>query len=355
MNTRKTLAYFHLRDDGKRRFGEERPGMYGRDATRHISVSLSEYGKTVSMKKESFTSFHSNRSDKKNRSLLYDHIMKTAILFIFMFRMFTVSAQAETPYPELVREDVYKTVDTVRLKITVYYPETVENKAYPALVFFFGGGWNGGNIKQFEQHSEYFAERGMICVLVDYRVRSRHGTTPFTSLEDAKSAIRFLRANAGKFHIDPDKIVASGGSAGGHLAAATAVIEKYNDENDDLNVNARPNALILFNPVIDNGPGGYGYERIGEEYIYFSPLHNLRAGAPPTVFFLGTNDGLIPVETAQYYRKVMERTGSRCDLHLYEGQGHGFFNVAKSAENFRKTIEQADEFLISIGFLSPSR
>ena len=190
----------------------------------------------------------------------------------------------------------------------------------------------------------------MICFIADYRVKSRQQTTPFESLKDAKSAIRFIRGNAEKYNIDTSKIVASGGSAGGHLAAATALIEDYNENTDDLSISCLPNALVLFNPVIDNGPGGYGYSRIGEAYKNFSPLHNVKEGAPPTIFFLGTNDRLIPVETAKYYQTVMEKVKSRCDLHLYEGQGHGFFNY-KNFEYYKKTVAETDKFLQSIGYL----
>ena len=247
---------------------------------------------------------------------------------------------------------VYKTIDTTSLTLEIFYPKKIEKtKEYPAMIFFFGGGWTSGTTKQFEPHAKYFSERGLVCVLADYRVKSRQNSTPFQSLEDAKSAIRYLRINAAKLHIDPNKIIASGGSAGGYLAAATATIEKYNDTNDDLSVSCIPNALVLFNPVIDNGPGGYGYERVGEEYLYFSPLHNLHTGVPPTIFFLGTNDKLIPVETAQYYKKVMEITGSRCDLHLYEGQPHGFFN-SKNEEYYIDTVRKTDEFLNSLGYLN---
>lgn len=249
---------------------------------------------------------------------------------------------------------VYKTIDTISLAMEIYTPEQ-ENfpGKYPAIVFFFGGGWNSGDISQFKPHAKYFSQRGMVAVLVDYRTFSRHKTSPFESLEDAKSAIRFLRSNAERFHIDPSRIVASGGSAGGQLAVAAATSEKYNDRNDDTSVSAKPDALILFNPVIDNGPGGYGYERIGESYRYFSPLHNLKEGSPPTILFLGTKDELVSVETAQYYKKVIEKTGGRCDLHLYEGQAHGFFNH-KHRKYYKATVLKADEFLISIGFLKES-
>lgn len=246
---------------------------------------------------------------------------------------------------------LYKQIDTVQLMLEVYRPATMTiAKKYPAMVFFFGGGWKGGSTKQFEPHAKYFAERGIVCFLVDYRVESRQQTTPFESLMDAKSAIRHIRAHAEDYQVDPHKIIASGGSAGGHLASATALIERYSETTDDLSISAIPNALVLFNPVIDNGPGGYGHERIGDAYKDFSPLHNIRKGAPPTIFFLGTKDQLIPVETAHYYKMVMEKVGSRCDVHLYEGQPHGFFNYAKF-ENYRETVSMTDAFLQSLGYL----
>ncbi|MCK4853615.1 MAG: alpha/beta hydrolase, partial [Bacteroidales bacterium] len=234
----------------------------------------------------------------------------------------------------------------------IYYPPDMDNaKSYPAMIFFFGGGWNRGSVKQFEPHADYFSGRGIICVLADYRVASRQKTSPFESLKDAKSAIRFIRENAAAFQIDTGKIIASGGSAGGHLAAATALVSKFNEPGDDLSVSCIPNALVLFNPVIDNGPAGYGYERIGDAYKDFSPLHNITAGVPPTIFFLGTNDKLIPVETAKYYQRAMVNVGSRCELFLYEGQPHGFFNF-RNLEYYNKTVLEADKFLISLGYLT---
>jgi acetyl esterase/lipase len=191
----------------------------------------------------------------------------------------------------------------------------------------------------------------MTCILVDYRVKEKHKATTFESLKDAKSAIRYIRAHANDLQIDPSKIVASGGSAGGHLAAATALITDYNESTDNTSVSCIPNALVLFNPVFDNGPGGYGYERIGDAYKQFSPLHNIVSGAPPTIVFLGKKDHLVPVETAKYYKTVMDKVKSRCDLFLYEGQGHGFFNY-KNLAFYKKTVSETDTFLQSIGFLS---
>ncbi len=249
-------------------------------------------------------------------------------------------------------KSLYKEIDKTKLFLEVYYPQQIEgNKTYPAMVFFFGGGWNGGRITQFKKYGEYFSKRGIVCFLADYRTKKSSKTTPFESLKDAKSAIRFIRKNASNFLIDSTKIIAAGGSAGGHLAAATALIQDYNEDTDDMNVSCIPDALVLFNPVIDNGPGGYGYERIGADYKEFSPLHNIKEGAPPTIIFLGSKDQLVPVTTAEYYKLVMDKVNSRCDLKIYEGAKHGFFNY-KHFKNYKKIVIETDNFLTSLGYLN---
>lgn len=254
------------------------------------------------------------------------------------------------------QEHTYKEIDTVALKLFVRKPDNFNpKKQYPTIVFFFGGGWNSGSVEQFKPHAEYLASRGMITVLVDYRVKTRHQTTPFDAVADAKSAIRFLRQHSKELNIDNKKIAASGGSAGGHLAAATATVSGLDDPNDKLKFSAKPNALVLFNPVFDNGSTGYGYERVGDRYLEISPIHNIKKNMPPTIVFLGTKDDLIPVETAKLYKQKMEEAGNRCILFLYEDQKHGFFNFRADSKDgnlfFAETLVQTDVFLESIGYL----
>lgn len=246
---------------------------------------------------------------------------------------------------------LYKQADTTKLYLEVLKPSNFDSaQTYSAVVFFFGGGWQTGNRSQFLHQAEYLAERGMVCFLADYRIETKHHTTPFESLKDAKSAMRFVRKNAKQFSTDPNQIVAAGASAGGHLAAATAMIDGFNDASDDLSISSKPNAMLLFNPVIDNGPAGYGFERIDAAYKEFSPLHNIRTGLPPTLFLIGTKDHLIPLETAEYFTVSMKRAGNICELKLHEGVGHGFFNY-KNTENFQKTMLETVEFLKSIEIL----
>jgi len=255
------------------------------------------------------------------------------------------------PWPETQKVRVYKQADTTDLRLFFYYPdENVSDKPYPVIVFFFGGGWNRGNITQFEPHAKHFASKGMVAILADYRVRERHGTTPFDAVSDAKSVFRYLRQNAELLGIDPNRIAGSGGSAGGHIAAAAAMVPGLDDPKDDLSVSPRPDALVLFNPVFDNGPEGYGFERIGDRFSEISLIHNITPGNPPTIVLLGTNDHLIPVATAEKFVHLMKEAGNNCELFLYENQGHGFFNY-HNHDYYLSTIEQAGIFLRLHGFI----
>jgi len=246
---------------------------------------------------------------------------------------------------------IYKRVDSVDLYLKVIYPPSFSSSdTWPAAVYFFGGGWKSGTMHHLLPQAKYFASRGIVGFLVDYRVYSRHRTTPFEALSDAKSAIRFIKKHTERFHIAPNRLIGIGASAGGQLAAASCLINGYNNPKDDTTISTALDALVLFNPVLDNGPGGYGHERIGTQYKNFSPLHNIRAGAPPTLIFLGTKDELVPVEAMEYYKMTMERTGGRCELLLYDGQEHGFFNF-RNRKFFNETLLEAQRFLTSLGYL----
>lgn len=266
----------------------------------------------------------------------------------------SVRAEDAPAQPQLI---VYKrTTDAlgspVELKLHVFSSQPSSGgPARPAVVFFFGGGWVGGAPAQFYPQCQHFAKRGMIAVSAEYRTAKPHGTSPAECVNDGKSAVRFLRANAERMGIDPMRIAAGGGSAGGHIAAATATLDGFDDQADDTSVSARPNALILFNPVYDNGPGGYGHERVKGFWKTFSPLHNISPGTPPAIVFLGTKDNLIPTATAERFRDEMRNNGLRSELFLYEGQTHGFFN-SKNREYHQQTLLEADRFLTSLGYLA---
>ena len=270
----------------------------------------------------------------------------TSILFFFFF-LNGVFAQF-TPDEKVV----YKSVDGINLSLHFFFPDNhQENNKTTAIIFFHGGGWRGGGVSHFYNQSAYFASRGLIAINVQYRVEKQHGTTPKECVKDAKSAIRWIRKNASKYGVDKDNIICSGGSAGGHVAAALASLEGFNEEGEDLTVNSIPQALVLFNPVANNSKEGYGYERVREYWKEFSPYHNLKKGTPPTLIMLGTKDKLFPISLAKEYKQKMESLGDRCDLILYEGEDHAFFNIDKNKEAHFQTMYDADIFLASLGYL----
>ncbi len=147
---------------------------------------------------------------------------------------------------------LYRKAPEGDLYLHIYYPpDWKAEDTRPAIVLFFGGSWKVGSYRQMEPQAEYFASRGLVAVAADYRIFTKHHTTPDKSIEDAKSAMRWVRSHAKELGVDPEKIIAGGGSAGGHLATATALLDDFNAEGDDVSVSCKPCALVLFNPVED--------------------------------------------------------------------------------------------------------
>jgi len=245
---------------------------------------------------------------------------------------------------------VYKKVDQRGLKLFIEKPPAWKAADQrPAIVFFFGGGWVGGSPAQFLKQSEYLATRGMVGIRVEYRtIPKGDNGPPVVCCADAKSAMRYVRAHAAELGVDPHRIAAAGGSAGGHLAAFTGLVKGQDDPHDNLTVSCKPDALVLFNPVFNNGPGQWGHGRVGGRYQEFSPAHNITKEAPPTIVFLGDSDKLIPVKVLREFEDAMKKAGVRCDAHVYPNAGHGFFN---REPHFTLTLRETDTFLASLGWL----
>lgn len=248
-------------------------------------------------------------------------------------------AWAQAPGPEPSSEVVYKTAGGDELKLHIFNPPNHSPGANrPAVVFFFGGGWRNGNWTQFRHHSAHLASRGMVAVAADYRIQSKHKSTPFDSVADAREAIGWVRAHAAGLGIDPRRIAAGGGSAGGHLAAAVAALGSPQEQ---------PNALVLFNPVLDTTI----VSSLGERGKEISPIHNLKK-AVPTIVFHGTADTTVPFDQATRFCEEAKRLGGRCEVVPAEGEAHGFFNHGRNGGLwYEKTLATADAFLTSLGYL----
>jgi acetyl esterase/lipase len=131
------------------------------------------------------------------------------------------------------------------------------------------------------------------------------------SWKDGKlvSAIRWVRQHAAELGVDPNWIVAAGASAGGQVAAAAGLVPGLDARDEDLSVSSRPDALLLWYPVVDNGPGGFGPKEVKARYREVSPLHNIGTHAPPSLFLLGTEDPVVPVTTSELFQRRMEQGG----------------------------------------------
>ena len=136
------------------------------------------------------------------------------------------------------------------------------------------------------------------------------------------------------------------------MAAATATVPGLNEPGEETSVSCRPTALVLFNPVYNNGPGEYGYGRVKARYKEISPAHNIRPGMPPALVFFGTKDKLVSVATAKAFQAKMKQVGSRSELQLFPGLGHGFFNKSRgNGKAYLQTLRSMDAFLASLGLL----
>lgn len=269
----------------------------------------------------------------------------------FCFSVFLFTAPfsfAETNTSEIKSETIlYKSIDNIKLHLHFYRPENFDSsKIYNCIVFFHGGGWRSGSYEQFERQSKYFASRGLIAISAEYRIKNKHQTSPIQAMEDVKSAIRYIRLNSESLSINSERIAAAGGSAGGHLAAAAANIDLFDNKNENLTISSKPNLLILYNPVLDAGSRKWTWV---SDPSLASPLKNISKGSPPTIILTGTADKIVAVETIKNYKEIMESVGSRCDVVFYEGAEHAFFN---HGEYFIDTVYQSDLFLKSNWYLS---
>ena len=267
--------------------------------------------------------------------------------------------------PEGGERRVYKEVGDVKLPLYVFSPEgTKAGDKLPAIVFFFGGGWSGGSPSQFQEQCKYLAGRGMVAVTVEYRVSSRHDVKIEDCIEDAKSAMRWVRGHAGELGIDPGRIASGGGSAGGHLAACVSVIDDFNAKTDDMEVSAKPDAMVLFNPAMALSPReglsdaylarigeGAGRKRSSGPVEKVSPLTYAEKKQAPCIMFFGTEDAL--KEGADLYCSVSVKAGNECKVVGYEGQGHGFFNYGSGGGKYYDlTLAEMDKFLVGLGWLA---
>jgi acetyl esterase len=245
---------------------------------------------------------------------------------------------------------VFKTTPQADLKINLYFPKDWKSTdRRPAIVFFFGGGFVAGSPNQFTTKAEYFASRGMVAASAEYRIGNTHHTGPEKCIEDAKSAVRWLRVNARNLGVDPARVIAGGGSAGGTDAVFTAYNTTYEPEGEDMSVSSKPDALVLYNPALGFSGDASDLTPEHAKLRDFLLAWKVTKGGPPAILFFGTDDDLLA--GARVFAQQMTAAGNRVEFYTAAGQKHGFFNDRGGTPWHAVVVRQTDLFLSSLGYL----
>ena len=269
-------------------------------------------------------------------------------------------AQQQSNYPPNMPEarvETYKSVEGTDLKVWIFEPEGHKaSDSRPAIVFFFGGGWRNGTPGQFHQQAMHLAARGMVAMSADYRVLNRQGVKGHKCVQDAKSAIRWVRANAKRLGIDPNRIAAGGGSAGGHLAlllAGTVGRPDFEGEGGNPGVDTSVAAVIaVYPPVLfhvgerlsgaNAATALLGADPDPGEAAAASPIETVHRDFPPTFFLHGNADRVVPVTASLNMYRRLSDVGARAEMHIYAEQPHGWARWAAWVE---PTMDEAAVFL----------
>jgi len=287
-------------------------------------------------------------------NLSRQHFLSVYIVFLQLSPFVGLCQSVDTTHYRL-KNQVYKTTPQDTLTMDIYYPKNYEGNQLPAVVFFFGGGWTGGNRDHFSHHSKYLASRGMIAITPDYRIFKKHGTPPQKAVADARSAMRYVKQHAQELGVDTSRLAAGGGSAGGHLALGTATLNGFDDPDDDLSLSPRPQALVLYNPVVNTTSEGFGATRVGEDSLHLSPYHQATSDMPPVLIFHGEDDTTVPIANIKTLEAKLDALKVPNQVFTYAGQSHGFFNLGREeGKYFWLTLKETNDFFQSLGYLPPA-
>ena len=266
--------------------------------------------------------------------------MKTLLLVTLLAADVGLAAELVVPETVVFERDIeYSNPDNQHLQLNLARPRTTTGRL-PAVVFIHGGGFRAGTRDGYNAQCVKFAERGFVAVTVTYRLAPKYQFP--AQVHDVKAAVRWLRANAGKYQIDPVRIGVTGGSAGGHLAqflgvttgvkefegdggnaaessGVTCVVNQYGPSDFTKSYGKSVDAAEVL-PLFLNG----NLETARQRHIASSPLNWVTPAAVPTLILHGTDDKYVAYEQAVWMRDRLQSSGVEVELITFEGAGHGF-------------------------------
>jgi len=261
-----------------------------------------------------------------------------------------LAVAAEDPFPPRVQ--TYKRLGDVSLDVHLTFPsDGTPARPRPVAVLFYGGGWGVNAVESGVPLAHYLADRGFAVVQPDLREPGTSaGPIQVGQAEDGRSAVRWVRAHAPELGVDPERLVVFGASSGGHVAASTMMARAADAETADLGVSTVPQAMVLFNPILDLESEHFVTDLgLGSETAArLSPLRHLGAESPPSLVLFGSEDPIL--SHGQAWWQKAGRVGARAERYLAEGEGHGFHATSPQRE---RALLAVDGFLASLGFVEP--
>ncbi len=260
------------------------------------------------------------------------------------------------------KEITYCQMDGVDLKMDVYYPDQYSARPWPVVMYVHGGAWQKGDKNEGAGSRAIPALRasGFLVVAVDYRLAPTYKFP--AQIEDVQCAVRSLRANASRFHLDPEKIGVWGGSAGGHLVAllGTAANKPEWKVGEYLDQSSRVQAVVdMFGPAdlsVEFDTSNFQTARVvfgarngsDPKLINASPVNYVDSTDAPFLILHGDQDNVVPLEQSQLLFKQLQQYGVESKLVIVQGAGHGFVRAGDQPINpgLSETNRQIVEFFI---------
>ena len=220
----------------------------------------------------------------------------------------------------------YKETADDKLEMHVFYPEEYDrkrNKPYSAVVNFCGGGWIQAKMEWAQDNARYMANMGFVGFAAQYRLADYKNVSVMDLMMDANSAVRWTRVYAKKFNIDPQRIVAMGDSAGGHLALSTAMFPHFIEEKEDPGISSVPDAVFTVAGAVNVNDENFRRLLIGREKpINCSPYQNVRADLPPVYMAQCIEDDILPFHYTEEFVEMLKQAGNRAKLYPVPGGSH---------------------------------
>lgn len=263
-----------------------------------------------------------------------------ALLGLLMFMQASADAAPQVPDSVIWEAGVeYSNPDDEHLQLNIARPKAGSGP-FPTVLCIHGGGFRAGKRDSYDALCVKLAERGYVAATMTYRLAPKHKFP--AAVHDTKAAVRWLRANAATYKINPDKIGVTGGSAGGHLAqflGVTADVPQFEGKGGNPTQSSRVNCVVnVYGPsdftksygksvdaheVLPLWLGG-NLETARLIHIQSSPLYWVTPNAAPTLCIHGTEDKYVAHEQAVWLIDKLKAATVEAELLTLEGAGHGF-------------------------------